>query len=186
MKRRSGFTLIELMVVVAIIGVLMAVGAPQVGKAVYKAKASATAMGLRNFKMGIDMLVNDIGRKPNWYGDVNPISSDRLALMKRSSCPAAYQSLWNGPYVQSYPTQNVSSLFAYPDSFWYYSSWPGGSEGDVWYDWCGSMGSGILLHTPFISMQAKSSVETVLLGKIDPAGNQWMYYCGFHDDVSTW
>ena len=67
MKRKTGFTLIELMVVVSIIGVLLAALVPQVGNAVYKAKVSATALSLRNFKMGIDMLVNDIGYKPTWY-----------------------------------------------------------------------------------------------------------------------
>ena len=132
------------------------------------------------------MLVNDIGRKPNRWGNISPISGDSLALMKRSSCPAAYQSIWNGPYVQSYPIQAASSLFAYSDDFWYYYSWPGGGEGDTWYDWCGSMGTGILLHTAFISMQAKAMVETALLGKIDPIGNQWLHYCGFQADAAPW
>ena len=40
-KRKNGFTLIELMVVVAIVGVLSAVGLPQLLKAQDKAKDSA-------------------------------------------------------------------------------------------------------------------------------------------------
>src|SRR3989338_3464807 len=175
MKRKTGFTLIELMVVVSIIGVLLAALVPQVGNAVYKAKVSATALSLRNFKVGIDMLVNDIGRKPVWHGEASP-TTDQLALMKRTSCPAYLKSFWAGPYVQNYPTQKVSSLFAYPDSFWYYYSWPGGVEGDTWFDWCGA-GAGILLHTSFISDQARGDVEAALLGKTNPAGDNWLRYC---------
>ena len=186
MKRKTGFTLIELMVVVSIIGVLLAALVPQVGNAVYKAKVSATALSLRNFKVGIDMLVNDIGRKPVWHGEASP-TTDQLALMKRTSCPAYLKSFWAGPYVQNYPTQKVSSLFAYPDSFWYYYSWPGGVEGDTWFDWCGA-GAGILLHTSFISDQARGDVEAALLGKTNPAGDNWLRYCGFHDSkqVAPW
>ena len=40
-KRKNGFTLIELMVVVAIVGILTAVGLPELTKAQDKAKASA-------------------------------------------------------------------------------------------------------------------------------------------------
>ena len=182
---KKGFTLVELMVVVSIIGVLLAALVPQVGNAVYKAKVSATALTLKNFKMGIDMLINDLGYKPTHYGEASP-TTDQLALMKRTSCPAYLKSFWAGPYVQNYPTQKVSSLFAYPDSFWYYYSWPGGVEGDTWFDWCGA-GAGILLHTSFISDQARRDVEAALLGKINP-GSSWLVYCGFHDgkQVAPW
>ena len=40
-KKQNGFTLIELMVVVAIVGILTAVGLPELTKAQEKAKASA-------------------------------------------------------------------------------------------------------------------------------------------------
>ena len=40
-KEQNGFTLIELMIVVAIIGVLTAVGLPELGKAQARAKSSA-------------------------------------------------------------------------------------------------------------------------------------------------
>ena len=47
-KKANGFTLIELMVVVAIVGVLSAVGLPQLTKAQDKAKDSAAVATLTN------------------------------------------------------------------------------------------------------------------------------------------
>ena len=47
-KKRDGFTLIELMVVVAIVGVLSSVGLPQLLKAQDKAKDSAAIATLTN------------------------------------------------------------------------------------------------------------------------------------------
>ena len=47
-KKQNGFTLIELMVVVAIVGVLTAVGLPQLTKAQDKAKDSAAIATLTN------------------------------------------------------------------------------------------------------------------------------------------
>ena len=47
-KKQNGFTLIELMVVVAIVGVLSAVGLPQLTKAQDKAKDSAAVASLTN------------------------------------------------------------------------------------------------------------------------------------------
>lgn len=47
-RKKNGFTLIELMVVVAIVGVLTAVGLPQLTKAQDKAKDSATSASLTN------------------------------------------------------------------------------------------------------------------------------------------
>ena len=47
-KKANGFTLIELMVVVAIVGVLTAVGLPQLTKAQDKAKDSAAVATLTN------------------------------------------------------------------------------------------------------------------------------------------
>ena len=47
-KRKNGFTLIELMVVVAIVGVLTAVGLPELTKAQNKAKDTAASATLVN------------------------------------------------------------------------------------------------------------------------------------------
>ena len=180
---KKGFTLVELMVVVAIIGVLAATITPQISGALYKSRVAATVMGLKNFKMGIDRLVDDIGVKPNVWGNVS-VTNDALALMKRTSAPASYQSLWNGPYIDRYPTKTSSSLFVYPNTFWYYYSWPGYAWNN---DWCGT-NQGILLHTLFISLKTKEDVETMLFGRLSATGNAWLYWCGFHDgkQVAPW
>lgn len=48
-KKQNGFTLIELMVVVAIVGILTAVGLPELSKAQDKAKSAAAKSEVVNF-----------------------------------------------------------------------------------------------------------------------------------------
>ena len=60
MKNKRGFTLVELMVVVAIVGVLTAVGLPQLSKAQDKAKDSAAIATLTNAakECSLSLIVN--------------------------------------------------------------------------------------------------------------------------------
>ena len=156
---KKGFTLVEMMVVVAIIGTLAAMVTPQITGSIYKSRVAATVMSLKNFKMGIDRLVDDIGVKPSVMGNVQ-VANDTLALMKRASAPASYQSLWNGPYIDRYPTKTSSILFSYTDDFWYYYSWPGYAWNS---DWCGT-DQGILLHTGFIiDFRKKNGTNIIFL-----------------------
>ena len=50
MKNRKGFTLIEMLIVIAIIAILVAIIVPTVGKATSKAKAAADAANLRTIQ----------------------------------------------------------------------------------------------------------------------------------------
>jgi len=57
MKARKGFTLVELLIVMAIIAALMAVLIPMAGGAMKKAKATKIAVQLRNFEQGVEQYI---------------------------------------------------------------------------------------------------------------------------------
>jgi len=64
MKRR-GFTLIELMIVVSIIGVLSAIVVPKLMQRAQEAKITAAKMQIKNFKTALEMFYLDNGFYPS-------------------------------------------------------------------------------------------------------------------------
>lgn len=70
---RSGFTLMEIMVVVVIIAVLASVAGPMIGDIVNQGKASATRSKMSSLKSAIVTYKNDVGRYP-FFGDKGNVS----------------------------------------------------------------------------------------------------------------
>jgi type IV pilus assembly protein PilA len=76
MKAQAGFTLIELMIVVAIIGILAAVALPAYSKYMDKAKYSEVILGTQAVKTAVEICVQDLGTKIGCSGGTNNIPAN--------------------------------------------------------------------------------------------------------------
>jgi general secretion pathway protein G len=85
----QGFTLVEMLVVVTIIGLIMGLIGPRVLNYLSESKVKAAKIQLQSFSSALDLFYLDAGRFPS--------SSEGLtALVQRASGVAA----WNGPYLK--------------------------------------------------------------------------------------
>ncbi|MFN7089148.1 MAG: type II secretion system major pseudopilin GspG [Allorhizobium sp.] len=85
----AGFTMVELLVVLAIIGLVAAIAAPQVLGYLGSARVDTAKVQMRNLQSALELLYIDAGRYPS--------STEGLeALMTR---PDGYLT-WNGPYIK--------------------------------------------------------------------------------------
>ena len=85
----GGFTLVEILVVLAIIGLIMALVGPQVLRYLSESKTKAARIQIESLSSALDLFYLDVGRYPN--------SSEGLgALVQR---PGAMNA-WNGPYLK--------------------------------------------------------------------------------------
>jgi len=99
-RRRSrgyehGFTLVEILVVITIIGLIMALVGPRVINYLGDAKVKAAKIQIESFGSALDLFYLDAGRYPT--------SSEGLrALVERPGNTA----LWNGPYIKGNTVPN--------------------------------------------------------------------------------
>jgi general secretion pathway protein G len=85
----GGFTLVEMLVVITIIGLIMALVAPRVLNYLSESKTKATKIQIESFGSALDLFYLDAGRYPT--------SSEGLAALvqRPGSIPT-----WNGPYLK--------------------------------------------------------------------------------------
>jgi prepilin-type N-terminal cleavage/methylation domain-containing protein len=101
-----GFTLVELLIVIAIIGILATVVMPAVNNARDNALVAATQVDLDSIKSAMAILYNDTGVYPNGVPSYCrttglPSNNEVDLSLATSSLVANGNSLagWNGPYV---------------------------------------------------------------------------------------
>ncbi|OWV82242.1 type II secretion system protein GspG [Rhizobium sp. R634] len=85
----EGFTLVELLVVLAIIGLIAALVAPQVLKYLGSAKVDTTKAQIKNIENALELYYIDVGHYP----------STEEGLEALSQAPTD-GSAWNGPYLK--------------------------------------------------------------------------------------
>ena len=83
---RAGFTLIELMLAVAIIGVLAAVAVPQYGQLIRKSREATTLGNLATLRAGIAMYTAENGRPPT-DNLASIVAAGHLARIPRKDTP---------------------------------------------------------------------------------------------------
>lgn len=86
---RAGFTLVEMLVVLVIIGLIMGLVGPRVLNYLTEARVKAARLQIEAFSSALDLYYLDVGRYPS--------ESEGLdALAHRPSG----SEVWNGPYVK--------------------------------------------------------------------------------------
>src|SRR5882672_6344745 len=85
---QAGFTLVEILVVITIIGLIMAPVGPRVLGYLGESKAKAAKIQIESFSSALDLYFLDLGRYPT--------SAEGLAALTRATNAQG----WNGPYLR--------------------------------------------------------------------------------------
>jgi general secretion pathway protein G len=89
-RRRAGFTLIEMLVVLAIIGLIMALVGPRVLNQLSSSREKAATLQIQAFSSALDIFFIDVGRYPT--------ESEGLGALVS---PPAGAAGWKGPYLRT-------------------------------------------------------------------------------------
>jgi general secretion pathway protein G len=99
-----GYTLVEILVVITIIGLIMALVGPRVLNYLTESKVKTARIQIQSFASALDLFYLDAGRYPT--------SAEGLAVLVR---PTAGITAWNGPYLKGgiVPTDPWGKPYAY-------------------------------------------------------------------------
>ncbi|HUB63973.1 MAG TPA: type II secretion system major pseudopilin GspG [Methylocella sp.] len=93
--REDGFTLIEILVVITIIGLIMGLVGPRVLNYLSESKVKAATIQIESFASSLDLFYLDLGRYPT-------TSEGLTALVRRPGGASG----WNGPYLKNSAVPN--------------------------------------------------------------------------------
>ncbi|MEO2083478.1 MAG: type II secretion system major pseudopilin GspG [Desulfurobacteriaceae bacterium] len=124
MKRRKGFTLIELMVVIVILGLLAALVAPKFMKRGEEAKVTTTQVQMKNIEQALKLY--------KLHNSFFPTTDQGLKALVEKPEIEPIPKNWKGPYMDKVPQDAWGNEFIYISDgkhFTLISPGPDGEEG---------------------------------------------------------
>lgn len=121
--RQAGFTLIELMIVLFILGLLAALVGPRLMGRVGKAKQKTAQAQIQLLGTALDLFHLDVGRYPNEEEGLKSL------YQRPDSLPA-----WGGPYLDKPPPKDPwgrDYMYKYPGEHGPYDLYSLGSDGQL-------------------------------------------------------
>src|SRR5258708_30383887 len=105
-NRKSGFTLVEILIVVIILGILAAIVIPQFTNASQDARESSLLSQLQTLRSQIELYkLQHMDKLPDLVTNWNPLTTKTDSSGAASVAPDAF-----GPYMQSAPTNPINTL----------------------------------------------------------------------------
>ncbi len=101
-KHSKGFTLLEMLVVMAILGLLASLIGPQVMRQVGSSKTKTAALQIEEYATALDLFKLDVGRYPT--------TQEGLEALIRQPSNARF---WNGPYLSKNTVRDDPWGFSY-------------------------------------------------------------------------
>jgi len=109
MKRNKGFTLVEILIVVIILGILAAIVIPQFTEASNDARVSALVSDLQTVRSQVELYkIQHLDRFPGWNG-TTVVAADFVADLTGKTAIDGASGGTLGPYLQKFPTNPFNS-----------------------------------------------------------------------------